>query len=437
MAAALPVAYNQSRNTQRRTHPTGRFRTMPTTTPTAPPLTVRDIASLDARRFILAHHYSHQDGTARSVPGIRHCWSLWERERLVGVVTFSNPVSYTLCRGVCGPHYRKDVLELSRLVVTTPAKNAASFLIGASLRLLARIRNAIVVSYADCNDHVGHVGYVYQACNFTYTGNGSIVPTYVDMLTGETVAHTRRHIDVKARRHGPLKSRPQRGKHRYVTFVGDRRFKRQARSALRYPVLPFPKGPSRRHDTADSEPVPASPRLSSLARTANREHALAEAADRERLEHYEKAGLILLEAKRLCGHGRWQKWMIANLVYGKMTASRYMRFATWCKSNNNVTFADRQEAWECIRGVAAVPAGSSGSNGQTERAAPGEDDTAALSEADTEDAADTDVRAIHLYPTAAQAEQLLTWSTRLMREYKLRDYTALHYEAVRRWAAVK
>jgi hypothetical protein len=153
------------------------------TTPTATGLTVRTIASLDARRFILAHHYSHQDGTDRKVPGIRHSWGLWQGERLAGVVTFSNPVSYTLCRGICGSAYKDDVLELSRLVVATPVRNAASFLIGQSLRRLAKETNAIVVSYADCNDHVGHVGYVYQAANFLYTGNGSIVQTYVDMLT--------------------------------------------------------------------------------------------------------------------------------------------------------------------------------------------------------------------------------------------------------------
>jgi hypothetical protein len=161
---------------------------VPTTaTPTAPTthLTVKAITPKCARDFITKFHYSARDGTDRKIPGIRYCWGLLEgpKERLVGVVTYSNPVSYTLCRGVCGPHYRKDVLDLSRLVVSTPAKNAASRLIGASLRLLAKIRNAIVVSYADCNDHVGHVGYVYQACNFLYTGQGAVVPTYIDMLT--------------------------------------------------------------------------------------------------------------------------------------------------------------------------------------------------------------------------------------------------------------
>jgi hypothetical protein len=256
---------------------------MPTAAPTAP-LTVRTITHAAARSFIRQHHYSHKDGTARSVPGIRHAWSLWAGEHLVGVVTFSNPVSYTLCRGVCGPQYRKDVMELSRLVIAPkPVRNAASYLIGQSLRLLGRIQNAIVVSYADCNDHVGHVGYVYQAANFLYTGNGSIVPKYVDSL-GDAIAHTRRHVDTKERNHGPLRAVVQKGKHRYITFVGDRRFKRLARSSLRYPVLPFPKGPTARHEgTADPEPVPASPRLTTLARTANREHTLALLADRERL----------------------------------------------------------------------------------------------------------------------------------------------------------
>ena len=211
-----------------------------------------ELSKATVRHLIVKYHYSGR------APGIVHAWGLLEGQKIVGCIVYSVPASYTLCTGVCGAAYRKDVLELSRLVITTKRKNAASFLIGNSLRLLGKQRSAIVVSYADCNDHIGHVGYVYQATNWLYTGHGNAEPKWVETSTGKVVAYTRRHIDAKARElgydwelnssKGPgLHKEPMKGKHRYVTFVGDKRFCRKARSDLRYKVLGYPKGPTQRH----------------------------------------------------------------------------------------------------------------------------------------------------------------------------------------------
>lgn len=202
------------------------------------------------KKLILQYHYSGR------VPGIKYSWGLYDDGDLVGCVVYSVPASYTLCTGVCGPSYRARVIELSRLVVITPERNAASFLVGQSLR---RINNSVIVSYADCNDHVGHIGYVYQATNWLYTGQGNAEPMWIEDKTRKIVSLTRRHIDAKARELGydwkvgassgpglsPVK---QQGKHRYVTFTGDKRFVREAIKNLRYPVMPYPKGETRRHD---------------------------------------------------------------------------------------------------------------------------------------------------------------------------------------------
>lgn len=199
------------------------------------------------RALVEKHHYAHKWEQKR-LPGIKYCWGLIEKRRVVGCVLYSIPASYTLCKGVCGPEFKAYVLELSRLVITTETKNAASFLIGQSLRLLP---DAVVVSYADCNSHVGHVGYVYQATNWLYTGQGNAEPVWIDPRNGSIVSYTRRHIDVKAKAIGlewtDLERRKQVGKHRYVTFTGNRRFKKRAGAALRYEVLPYPKGETRRH----------------------------------------------------------------------------------------------------------------------------------------------------------------------------------------------
>ena len=189
----------------------------------------------------MEYHYSQR------IVGCTRAFGLFEHGELVGCCCFSIPASYTLCKGVCGDEFKRFVWELSRLVVTTKTKNAASFLIGQSLRLLD---DRIVVSYADCNDHVGHVGYVYQATNWIYTGHGNAEPKWVNPNTGDIVSFTRRHIDTKAEALGmdwrELEKVKQVGKHRYVTFTGTKAFKRRAKSALKYKPLPYPKGETKR-----------------------------------------------------------------------------------------------------------------------------------------------------------------------------------------------
>jgi hypothetical protein len=192
--------------------------------------------------MVLDHHYSGR------CPGIKHCWGLFDGDTLVGCVVYSIPASYTLCNGICGKEYRQYVLELSRLVVTTTEKNAASFLVGKSLRSLP---NSIVVSYADCNEHVGHVGYVYQATNWLYTGQGNAEPIWLHPGTMEPISYTRRHIDIKAAKYGlevdDLVKKKQVGKHRYVYFCGSKEFRKRALQDLRYKALPYPKGNTNRH----------------------------------------------------------------------------------------------------------------------------------------------------------------------------------------------
>lgn len=214
------------------------------------PSSVGELTKESCKEMILKHHYSGR------TPPIKYCWGLYRNKQLIGCVCFSIPASYTLCKGVCGPEYSKQVLELSRLVIVTKERNAASKLIGAALRELGK-EDWIVVSYADCNEHVGHVGYVYQATNWTYTGHGNAEPIWLHPYDGSVVSMTRRHIDTKAEAMGlewtELIKKKQKGKHRYVTFVGNKRFTKKARAALRYKVLPYPKGDTRRHEGAISE----------------------------------------------------------------------------------------------------------------------------------------------------------------------------------------
>lgn len=132
--------------------------------------------------------------------------------------------------------------ELSRLVIQTSERNAASFLIGQSLRMLDA--PCAVISYAD-SAH-GHSGIVYQATNWTYTGS-TISHDVLYMVDGKpTHPMTLRDRGITApsewaKANGIETVKPQ-PKHRYFQFVGNRKQIQKMRSSLAYhEVKPYPK----------------------------------------------------------------------------------------------------------------------------------------------------------------------------------------------------
>ena len=83
------------------------------------------------------------------MPCIQYAFGLFIDESLVGCVTFGQPASPSLCKGIAGEANRKYVLELNRLVLLPEYNggNYASFLIGHALKMLPN--RTFVVSYAD------------------------------------------------------------------------------------------------------------------------------------------------------------------------------------------------------------------------------------------------------------------------------------------------
>lgn len=197
--------------------------------------TVEKIQREVAKPFIESIHYS------RKFPSnVVFSFGLFEGGELIGVCTYGVPASPPLCKGIAGEENRNNVLELNRLAIkpTLNGDNRASFLVSHSLRMLPN--RTFVVSYADTG--WTHIGYVYQACNFLYTGlSAKRVDTY--QPTGK---HPR---DYDKNNHSDLhQTRNQ--KHRYVYLVGNRREVREMRKELRYPVYDkYPKGDERRYDT--------------------------------------------------------------------------------------------------------------------------------------------------------------------------------------------
>jgi hypothetical protein len=183
---------------------------------------------------------------ARRMPQIKFAFVCSDEEEILGCCTFSIPASYTLCKGVCGEEWKRHVLELSRLYLVHNEKNLASKFVAYSLRHLPE-KPWIIVSYADSN--VGHVGFVYQATNWLYTGRGNAEPQW-RLKDGTFVSNTRRHIDDKVARMTGCEPRdymqhvvqhPRLGKHRYVCFVGTKQFKKRMMGALNYGQHDYPK----------------------------------------------------------------------------------------------------------------------------------------------------------------------------------------------------
>ena len=149
-----------------------------------------------------------------------------------------------MCVGVCGPDEAKNVLELTRLwILDGTPKNTESYLIGNSLRLLPKEYD-VIVSYAEIG--AGHVGVVYQATNWLYTG---LSDRHVEWrLEGQTGKHSRHLFDElggieNAKKfYGDKLQKVERGrKHRYVMLRGSKKRKKELLNKLRYEIKPYPK----------------------------------------------------------------------------------------------------------------------------------------------------------------------------------------------------
>lgn len=105
-----------------------------------------------------------------------------------------------------------------------------------------------VVSYADTA--WTHVGYVYQACNFLYTGlSAKRTDTYQPNGLHPRAYNKDNHSNLQQTR-----SR----KHRYIYLVGNKRDKKRMMSELKYPIIAkYPKGNERKYNT--DNPTPTEP----------------------------------------------------------------------------------------------------------------------------------------------------------------------------------
>jgi hypothetical protein len=200
--------------------------------------TIQPVSNAVANAMVIEGHYLH-----RKAPAM-FSFGLFDGSEMIGCIIYGKPASPSLCVGVCGHEESSNVVELTRLWIEdrTP-KNTESFLIGNSLKMLPANYD-IVVSYAEIG--AGHVGTVYQATNWIYTG---LSDKHVEWkLDGKADKHSRHLFDEHGgiegakRFYGDRLERHERGrKHRYVMFRGSKARRKELMRKLRYKVQPYPK----------------------------------------------------------------------------------------------------------------------------------------------------------------------------------------------------
>lgn len=189
------------------------------------------LTAAEAWAFLKPRHYAGRK------PPISKAYG-WEIDgKLVAVCTFGKPASPPLCVGICGEKYSASVYELNRLCRVDELEEPLSAFVAACLRRL-RAENWIIVSYSDTGMH--HNGYIYQACNFLYTGQ-------TKQRTDKYVPggkHARHYTDGDQGEFRLVRT----AKNRYVYFATfSKTLKKQWREALNYPVLPYPKAENKNY----------------------------------------------------------------------------------------------------------------------------------------------------------------------------------------------
>ena len=198
---------------------------------------VESVKTNTVHEWILKRHY------AKRMPSITYCFVLKEKGIIKGVCTFGTPVAISL-RNIFLPY---KLLELNRLISEDDLpKNTLSFFVSQCLK---KIKGpAIVVSYADTSQN--HSGYIYQACNFIYTGLSAKRKDYkvkgMDHLHSASLMDQAKgienRVDFLRKKYGNdfyTEERPR--KHRYFYAIGSKKDRKKMLSKMPYQLEGYPK----------------------------------------------------------------------------------------------------------------------------------------------------------------------------------------------------
>ena len=216
---------------------------------------VSSIDADDCKEWFLYKHYAHR------LVNIVHAFGLFNKDKILqGVCTYGMPLNDNCCL-MCGPDYKKNVLELNRLIKNDGLpKNIQTWFVAQTFKILPK--PFIILSYSDPNN--GHNGYTYQALNFMFTGLGGYPAEYIwnrRQITGRNICEhswwgannlpfdTKLTINENFLKVGG-EIIPMKPKNRYVLFLGSKTDKRKMMKLLKWKVQPYPKGENKYYDAS-------------------------------------------------------------------------------------------------------------------------------------------------------------------------------------------
>ncbi len=158
---------------------------------------VRDVCLEVAQYLVVKYHYAASGSNTRTyLHGLFKRGALFDAECL-GVAWWIPPTK-SAAQATYPPKWQ-GVLSLSRLVISPGVpKNACSFLIAQSRKLIDREKWPCLVTYAD--EWRGHTGGIYKADNWQYVGMTK--PEAVYTINGHMIARkaggkTRTHLEMQ------------------------------------------------------------------------------------------------------------------------------------------------------------------------------------------------------------------------------------------------
>lgn len=225
---------------------------------------VREISLTEARGLIVS-----QEWLGNLPDGTEFAYGLVVGNYLAGAVCFGSTAGTNVKNSVCGAEYADRVTTLTRgCCCWWSHPHSGSKLISAACREMAKKGYNVVVAYSDPS--ANERGQLYKACNFLFCGTTSPTEKFrrpdgkvydarnVHLLTRDRTGGTTKYKRSRAEQKQMMMDdgceffKDDVRKLRFVGLFGDRRIKRILRSALKWPVLPYPK----RQQAASMSPQP-------------------------------------------------------------------------------------------------------------------------------------------------------------------------------------
>lgn len=200
----------------------------------------KEVPAKELYNLMLNYHYLHRKVATK------YAYGLYANNELKGMITYTVP-RLSLAHSISEEANRDNTLELSRLYIKDEISqfvpNITSRFVSWTLRDLKKQGNWFIISFADTS--MGHVGSIYQATNFLYTGT-----TKSGMLCYNG-PFKQGGTWVKGVHYRFLLIRSI--KHRYIKFVGDRQFQKWAKKGLKLDIVPHPHGIGAHYEVGDVE----------------------------------------------------------------------------------------------------------------------------------------------------------------------------------------